>query len=135
MIPVLLIGQRVAFLLLRLGAAFVFMAHGLPKIKNLKVTAENFSAMGFRPGKFWGTSIGLLEVFGSIALIAGLFTQIFALLFAIEMVVAGLWKMRHKQKLVNGYELDFILFFVMLVLATSTNAPFSLDWYFQIYLF
>ena len=135
MIQIFLVGHEWALLALRIGVAIIFLAHGLPKIKNLKATAENFSAMGFVPGRLWGTLVAILEFFGGIALLLGFFTQGIALLLAIEMAVTTLWRMRQGHKLTHGYEFDLILFLSLLVLAASGSTLFALDYYFQIYLF
>ncbi len=95
---------------------FIFLAHGWPKIKNLKATAENFEIMGFKPGKLWGTFIAFLEVFGGAAIVLGVFTETLAILFMIEMAVIIIWKMKRGQKFIGGIELDLILFAASLIL-------------------
>ncbi len=133
MIQTLLIFNDWALLVLRVVLALVFLAHGWPKVKSLTVTAQNFSAMGFRPGKFWGTVVAILEFFGGIALLLGFFAQLASLILALEMVVATIWKLRQGQRLVGGYELDLVLIASLLVLAASGSTLFAFDYYFQIY--
>lgn len=89
--------------------------------------AKNFEGMGFRPGLFWGTIVALLEFFGGLALIAGLYTQVFALLLALEMIVAVSWRIKMKHKFVGGYELDIALILIGLILATMGGGNFALD--------
>ncbi len=120
-------------LVLRLVVAVIFLAHGLPKIKDLKVTADNFSAMGFKPGRFWGTWIAFLEVFGGALLFLGAGVQILGILFAGQMLVAALWKMKNGQKLINGYELDLLLFAACSALATWGGGLLAFDNSFRIF--
>lgn len=134
MISILFAFQGFALLALRIGVGLIFLAHGWPKIKNLKQNAVNFSMMGFKPAYFWGTIIALLEVFGAAGLIAGLFTQPFALLLGVEMIVAMLWKIRKGQKLVGGYELDMLMVLASFALATSGAGFYSLENYWQLWL-
>lgn len=121
--------QEWGHFLLRAVVAVIFLAHGYPKIKNLRQTAENFGMMGFRPGVLWGTAVAALEVVGGAALLLGFWTELFAVLFAGEMIVAAFWKICRGQGLVNGYELDLLLIVASLVVATSGAGVLSLDGY------
>ncbi len=116
-------------LILRVFLGFAFLVHGLPKIKDLKQTSQNFEMMGFKPGNFFGPSIALLEFFGGIALILGAFVQTLALLFAIEMLVATFWKIKKGNGFVGGYEFDLSLLVIALMLLVSGSGPFSIDGY------
>ncbi len=117
-------------LLLRLVIAAIFLAHGLPKIKNLKQNARNFGMMGFRPGAFWGTVVAFTEVFGGLAVLFGVFAQFAAIPLAITMVVATLWKLKNGQKLINGYELDLMILAACLVLVTAGPGIYGIQSYF-----
>jgi len=118
---------------LRIVVAFIFIAHGWPKLKNLNNTCKNFSAMGFSPGKLWGTMISVLEAVGGALLLIGFGTQILGILFAAEMAVAAAWKIRRGEKMIGGYEFDLILFAASLILATSGGGMYGLDSYFRIW--
>jgi len=135
MIQLFLVFSDWALVLLRLVLGLIFIAHGWPKIKDLKTTAQNFAAMGFRPGRFWGSLVASVEFFGGILFILGLFTQVAALILAIEFIVIMIWKLKIKQKLVGGYELDLILLAALLTLASMGSTLYSIDSYFGIYLF
>lgn len=116
-----------ALFLLRIAFGAVFLVHGWPKIRDLKQNAQNFDGMGFKPGALWGTIAALLEVIGGIALLVGLLTQVVALLIALEMVVATLWKKKNKQPFIGGYEFDVVLVAAGLVLATQGGGVWALD--------
>ncbi|MEX2033445.1 MAG: DoxX family protein [Candidatus Colwellbacteria bacterium] len=131
MITFLLIWSGVALLLLRVFYGALFVVHGWPKVRDLMQNAKNFEGMGFRPGLLWGTIVALLEFFGGLAIIAGLFTQILGLLLAVEMIVATVWKIRRKQKFVSGYELDIALVLIGLILATMGGGIYAIDNFLQ----
>ncbi len=76
-----------SLLVLRVALGVVFMFHGYPKILgDPKSWVVAFGHMGF-PTYFAYIS-GVLEFFGGILLVLGLFTRATALLLAIEMGVA-----------------------------------------------
>ena len=116
-----------AILALRLALGAVMLAHGWPKIKDMRRTGDNFTAMGFRPGVFWGPLVATLEFFGGIALVLGLYTQIASALFVGEFLTIIVWKFLRKQPFVGGSELDFLILAAALVLLTIGAGAFSLD--------
>lgn len=122
-------------MIIRLVVGAIFLAHGRPKIKDLKQNAQNFEMMGFKPGNFWGTLVALVEFFGSILLILGWFTQFVAILLAIDIFIALLWKIKNGQQLAGGYELDLLLFVSNLILATNGGGYFALDNYWPVALY
>ncbi|HLD34793.1 MAG: hypothetical protein UY12_C0008G0003 [Parcubacteria group bacterium GW2011_GWA2_47_8b] len=124
-----IIPSELALWVLRIVFGAIFLVHGWPKLKGLRATAENFEMMGFRPGKFWGTFIAFLEVFGGLAIILGIYTETLATLFAIEMAVATIWKMKRGQKFVGGIELDLILFASGLILSAFSSSIYSFGGY------
>lgn len=122
-----------ALLALRLAFGVIFLAHGWPKLKNLKVNAQNFEMMGFKPGGLWGTIVALAETLGGLAVILGLGTQYAGLVLAFDMTISSLWKIKRGQKLVGGFELDLILLASGLILATIGGGAYSLDNYWLLY--
>ncbi len=135
MIPSLASLANWALLILRVVYGIIFVAHGWPKFKDLKQNAQNFEMMGFRPGAFWGTIVASVEFFGGLCLIFGFLTQLAAILLAVNMLVATCWKIRNKQQLVGGYELDLMLLSAGLLLATLGGGVYSLDNYWAINLY
>jgi putative oxidoreductase len=127
MFPLLYIFSDVSVLFLRLVLGLIFVAHGWPKIKSLKTTAQNFSAMGFKPGVFWGPLTAILEFFGGIVLILGLYVQIAAFLFAVEFLVVNAWKILKRQGFVGGFDFDLLIFVAVLVLLTFGGGAISAD--------
>lgn len=111
--------------LLRIVAALLFMAHGTQKlfawpIDEPRQPAELLSLMGLA---------GVLETFGGLLLLLGLFTRPVAFLLAGEMAVA--YFMAHAPRgfwpILNGGELPALYCFLFLYLAAVGGGPWSLD--------
>jgi len=117
-IPILLVFSNQALFILRVVVSLIFVAHGWPKLKNLKGTQEWFGSVGFKPGWLWGTVVALLETAGAVLILLGVFTQPLAFLLAGQMLVAALWKKKMGKSLKDGYELDLLLAAACLILAT-----------------
>lgn len=117
----------ISLLLLRLALGLIFIVHGWPKIKNVRMTAHHFESMGFRPGNLWGTIVAFVEFFGGIAVFFGFLTGVAALGLAIIMLVALFWKMGKGQGLVGGFEFDLILLVVALVIVMLGGGAYSLE--------
>ncbi len=116
-----------ASLLLRLAIGTLFMIHGYPKLTaQRKGTGEWLKSMGFSSG-FAGFA-GVVEFFGGLALLLGVFTQIVALLSALWMLsTTWLAKGKMKKKYFGGYELDITLMLAALALAMLGGGIYSLD--------
>lgn len=113
-----------AFLRIMLG--ILLLLHGWPKLKDLKTTAVNFGAMGFKPGAFWGPLVACAEFFGGLALILGIYTEFAAAVIGIEFLVITIWKIIRRQPFVGGFELDLLILGVALLLLTQGAGAFSL---------
>src|SRR3970040_729216 len=86
----------------RVLLAILFLAHGVPKMKNMKGTVAFVRSTGFPGGAVFAVLFTLLEFFGSIALILGFLVQVVAVLFALEMVATSIFS---KTKLGKKYVL------------------------------
>ena len=120
--------KPLALLLLRAGLGVIFIFHGYPKLfTHTHEMMGGFQKMGF-PGYFVYIA-GVLEFFGGLVLILGLFTRIAALLLAGEMAVAVL-KVHLPQGAitdVKNYEFPMILAAACFLLATMGAGLISLD--------
>ncbi|MAZ40743.1 hypothetical protein CL654_01325 [bacterium] len=116
--------QQVVLALSRLTVGLVMVYFGWPKIKDLRANANDFTGMGFKPGWFWGTPIAFLEFFGGILMIVGVYAEIFAILFAAQMLVGTIWKVK-VQKGFPHYSYDLILFALCLVLIVFGAGSYS----------
>ena len=76
----------VGMLLVRIATGYLFFTHGLSKVNNLAMPMGMMVHFGFPA---WvGVFIAWLEVIGGLALVFGLLTRVFAVMFGIEMIVA-----------------------------------------------
>jgi len=115
-----------ALSLLRIAAGFTFSLHGFQKL------------FGFFGGMGHGTTAhvlsllwaaGLLESFGGVLILAGLYTRPVAFILCGEMAVAyfkqhaphGFWP------IANGGELAVLYCFIFLLLMSAGAGPWSLD--------
>jgi putative oxidoreductase len=111
--------------ILRIVAAFLFIAHGTQKLfgwpaSEPRQTVDLISMIGLA---------GVLETFGGLLLLLGLFTRPVAFVLAGEMAVAyfvahapqGFWP------LLNRGEVAVLYCFLFLYLATAGGGPWSLD--------
>lgn len=112
---------------LRIVLGVIFIVHGWPKLKNLKQTAAMFNGMGFKPGGFWGTLVALLECAGGLALLLGFYTQVFAVLFALQFATIVVWKIAKGQPFAGGWEFDLLILAALLALALNGGGSYSLD--------
>ncbi len=117
----------IAALLLRLATGTLFAIHGYPKLgAQRKGASEWMNSMGLPSGL--ATFGGVVEFFGGIALLFGIFTPIVAGLFAPYMLsTTWLAKTKMKKKYAGGYELDITLAIASLALAAIGSGSFSVD--------
>jgi len=110
---------------LRIVAAFMFIAHGTMKLFSFPVAfpygeVELFSQLGLA---------GILEVFGGLLLLIGLFTRPVAFVLSGTMAVA--YFMAHAPKgfwpIVNGGELAALYCFTFLYIAAAGGGKWSVD--------
>lgn len=117
----------ISILVLRLAFGLIFIVHGWPKIRNVRMTGQHFETMGFKPGHLWGTLVAAVEFLGGLAVFFGVYTQPAALAIACVMLVALFWKIGKGQSLIGGYELDLILLSVAISLALMNAGGISID--------
>ena len=107
----LLVYGDFAPLILRLVLGAAFLVHGYPKLfKNFSEFAGWLDSMGLKPGKFWALVAGVVEFFGGIAMILGVWVSLVGALVVIQMLVA-MWKVKWGKVGItgeNGWELDLL---------------------------
>jgi putative oxidoreductase len=80
--------------ILRIALGGVLIPHGMQKLfgafggMGLHANAALFEKIGYSPGIFWGTLVGLTELVGGIMLVIGLFTRFAAAAVLIFMLTA-----------------------------------------------
>jgi putative oxidoreductase len=128
--------------LLRLAAGLVFVAHGAQKLfgagsgGGLTATAQFFAQLGLSPAFVLAMLVGLVEMFGGLLLLAGLFTRIASAVFAIEMLLA-VWKVHFAHGFFlnwsnatgtgHGYEFNLVLIAVLASLILTGPGPLAVD--------
>jgi putative oxidoreductase len=119
--------QPLGLLLLRLALGLIFFSHGYPKLAHSGAGMQGFFIEHGLPGYFVYIS-GVLEVFGGILLVLGLFTRAAALLLAIEMGVA-IWKVHSSggYLAIHNYEFPLAMLTASFALATVGAGVVSLD--------
>jgi putative oxidoreductase len=114
--------RAVTLNLLRIMTGFLFMLHGAQKL---------FGVLGRHavPLISWLGLAGVLELFGGLAIILGLFTRRVAFVLAGEMAVAYWW--RHGRSallpIANGGELAVLYCSIFLLLWAHGGGKFSID--------
>ncbi|HUO34092.1 MAG TPA: DoxX family protein [Candidatus Acidoferrum sp.] len=120
--------RPLALLLLRLAVGIIFVTHGYPKLfTNTSGMMQAFVHMRF-PSYFVYIA-GVLEFFGGLMLIAGLFTRIAAILLAGEMAVA-IWRVHLPQgpiTAVHNYEFPLALAVASFAMACFGAGAVSID--------
>jgi putative oxidoreductase len=119
--------QPLALLVLRVCLAIIFVYHGYPKLVHANAGMREFFVMHGLPG-YLVTVAGILEGFGALLLVLGLFTRPVALLLAIEMGVA-IWKVHsgHGYMAVKEYEFPLAVGAACFALATVGAGAVSMD--------
>ncbi len=119
--------QPAGLLVLRLVLALIFFSHGYPKVAHSAPGMQTFFVEHGLPGYFVYIS-GVMEVFGALLLVLGLFTRVAALLLAIEMGVA-IWKVHSAggYLAVHNYEFPLAILAGSFALATVGAGRLSLD--------
>lgn len=119
--------QPLGLLVLRVSLGIIFFSHGYPKLAHADAGMQGFFVAHGLPGYFVYVA-GVLEVFGGVLLVLGLFTRGAALLLAIEMGVA-IWKVHSANGIyvVHDYEFPLALLAGSLALATVGAGLVSID--------
>ena len=116
MIQPLLVFSDLGIAILRVVLGIILIAHGWPKLRNIKGTAE-WMGQTFKPGIFWAVAVALAEFFGGILLILGLLTQVVCFIIAIEFLVI-IFSVKGRKGLVDGFEFDILILAAALILLT-----------------
>jgi putative oxidoreductase len=93
-------------LLPRLALAAVFMVHGYQKLANMDMTVGFFGQMGLHPAIAWITA--LVEFFGGLMMLLGLYTCIAGIGLAVIMLGA-IWTVKWNAGFSGGWEFDMVL--------------------------
>lgn len=113
--------QPVALLALRAALALIFFTHGYPKLAGSSGSGPHIFILHGLPGWFFYMA-GVLEVFGGVLLLLGLFTRPAATLLAVEMSVA-IAKFHFAKGYLDVREYEFPLTLCVACLALASVGP------------
>lgn len=111
-------------LLIRLGLASVFIAHGWSKIQNVDEVMSFFASLGL--GVVWVFLVAYIEFLGGILMLFGVFVRKIAVLFAVIMVFS-ITMVKAVKGFVGGYELELLLLLVSVGMALMGTGKYSLN--------
>jgi putative oxidoreductase len=111
---------------IRIMAAIVFIAHGIPKFYDISSGHGFFQSINLPPELF--IPIALLEVIGGLAILFGILTRIASALFIIEMIGA-IVTAKLSKGFVGGYEFELLLISICLTLVILGPGRISIENY------
>jgi putative oxidoreductase len=119
-----------SWVVVRVAVGWNLLVHGWGKIAAGPTPAflKAYTDLGFSPPEPWFWSALVIEFVGGIAIIAGLFTRLFAAAVAIEMLIITLvyWKTGFAWTR-RGYEYTLMWGLVSFAIALRGGGPYSLD--------
>jgi putative oxidoreductase len=120
--------------ILRIALGAILIPHGMQKLfgsfggMGLTRNAALFDKLGYSPGMFWGTLVGLTEFIGGIMLVIGLFTRFAAVAVLIFMLVAIKYtSAKGFFWTAGGMEFPILLAVVALFFVIRGSGPWSVD--------
>ena len=119
--------QPIGLLLLRAALGIIFFTHGYPKLTHSTAQMQAMFVQYGLPAQFVYVA-GVVETFGGLLLVLGIFTRAAALLLAIEMAIA-IVKVHsaHGVMAVHDYEFPLTLAAACVALATVGAGTISVD--------
>ncbi len=114
--------SHLALLLIRVGLALIFIAHGYAKITSMPGTIGFFTAISIPWPVFTAYLVAYVEFLGGISLLLGVASRFSALLLAIDMIGAII-TVHFKNGFIaqGGYEYAFIL--VLALISVIISGP------------
>ena len=109
-------------LLIRVAVGLVFFMHGWSKVGGLGGVEAMFASLGL--WAWLGVLIAWLEVVGGLALVLGVATRFFGIVFAIEMLVAVF--VTGLSRGYQSHELELLLMLASLGIAFAGSGRYSL---------
>ncbi len=119
--------EDLTLLAVRIILGTVMVYYGTLKIKDLKANAKFLDKIGFKPGAFWGFIVMMIDLFGGILIILGVYAGIFAALFGFQMIIGIIWKTTKTDKPFTDWSYNLILLALSLVIITFGPGKYSLN--------
>lgn len=116
--------SRFSPLAIRLVFGILFIIHGVSKFSQLAGTEQFFTKIGLP--HIAVPFIAAVEIIGGISLLAGIGSRIFALILAIDMLVA-IFAVKLSMGFVGGYEFELTLIAGLVSIVLSGPGAFCLN--------
>jgi putative oxidoreductase len=118
----------IALLLVRVGLALVFVAHGWDKIGNMEGTIEFFSSIGL--SAVWAYTVAYIELIGGILMLLGIWTGWAGVILAANMVGA-ITLVKLSKGFLGGYEFDLLLFLSAIAISLAGAGQYTVQYLFK----
>ena len=117
------INTDLALLILRVVLGVIMIYHGWPKVTNLGGVIEGMSGMGIPAPALAAVFAMVAEFFGGLLILAGVFTDIAGLTFAIDMLGAITFVHAKNGFKVNEGGVEWPLALLAMALAIALSGP------------
>jgi putative oxidoreductase len=117
-----------ALLLIRVGLALVFIAHGWEKIVGMEDVITFFATL--KLSAFWAYVVAYVELIGGISMLIGVFTGWTGILLAATMVGA-IAMVKLTKGFIGGYEFDLMLFLAAIAISLAGPGHYTIMRYFK----
>jgi putative oxidoreductase len=118
-----------ALLLVRVGLALVFIAHGWEKISTMDDVVVYFTTK-LEISAFWAYLVAYVELIGGISMLIGVFTGWSGVLLAATMVGA-IAMVKLTKGFIGGYEFDLMLFLSAIAISLAGPGHYTIMRYFK----
>jgi uncharacterized membrane protein YphA (DoxX/SURF4 family) len=126
--PELLTFSLLGPFILRVTIGFILFNLGYLKLTREKTRWHTtFETLGLKPESGWTKSFGVLEILGGLALIAGFYTQIAALIFVIITFIELYIEQKESSILARNAAFYLLLFVIALSLLFTGAGFFAFD--------
>ncbi len=110
-------------LVIRIGLAIVFIAHGYDKLTHIESTIGFFHGIGL--SAFFAYFIGIVELVGGLSLFIAQKVRLAGWILAINMVFA-IALVKYRLGFFGGYEFDLVLLFSSLGIALTGGGKYTI---------
>lgn len=115
----------VALLLVRVGLAAVFIAHGWDKLSDMDSTVKFFTNV-VHISAFWAYLVAYVELLGGISMLIGFGTGWSGILLAMTMIGA-IALLKISKGFVGGFEFDLVLFLSAIAISFAGPGKYTIE--------
>ncbi|MEN9622201.1 MAG: hypothetical protein RLZZ67_635 [Candidatus Parcubacteria bacterium] len=117
-----------ALLLIRVGLALVFLAHGWAKVSGMENTIAFFASIGF--SAIWAYIIAYTELIGGFLMLIGFGTGWAGIALAATMV-GSIALVKLSKGFLGGYEFDLMLFLSAIAISLAGAGQYTVKYLFR----